>query len=73
MLRNMQNDFQGRLESRVTEIVNRMVYEREERVKAQEDIKKNLDLRERLIAEKQLAEKDKIENRYQNMDGNGRC
>ena len=69
MLRTMQNDFQGRLENRVTEIVNRMVYEREERMTAQEDIKKNLDLRERMIAEKQIAEKDKIENRYLNMDG----
>jgi hypothetical protein len=46
----MQNDLQGRLEGRVTEIVNRIVYEHEERVKAQEDIKKNLDLRERIIA-----------------------
>jgi len=38
-------------------------------MKAQEDIKKNLDLRERMIAEKQNADKDKIENRYVNMDG----
>lgn len=65
----MQNDFQGRLENRVTEIVNRIVYEREERMKAQDEIKKNLDLRERLAAEKQLSEKDKLESRYQSMDG----
>lgn len=38
-------------------------------MKAQEEIKKNLDLRERLAAEKQLNEKDKLEGRYQSMDG----
>lgn len=37
-------------------------------MKSQEDIKKNLDMRERLIAEKQLSEKDQLEGKYSAMD-----
>lgn len=69
LLRTMQSDFNNRLESRVTEIVNRMVYEREERMKQQDEIKKNLDIRERMLQEKQLSEKDQLEGKYSAMDG----
>lgn len=35
LLRNMQGDFQNRLDNRITETVNRLMFEHEERVKAQ--------------------------------------
>ena len=55
MLRNMQADFQSKLENRVQETVNRLMVEHEERLRSQEEIKKNLDLRERVMAEKQMS------------------
>ena len=55
LLRNMQADFQSKLENRVQETVNRLMVEHEERLRSQEEIKKNLDLRERVMAEKQMS------------------
>ena len=51
----MQADFQSKLENRVQETVNRLMVEHEERLRSQEEIKKNLDLRERVMAEKQMS------------------
>ena len=48
LIRNMQGDFQNKLETKISETVNRLMYEHEERVKAQEEIRKNLDMRERM-------------------------
>lgn len=48
LLRNMQADFQNKLENRVQETVNRLMMEHEERIRSHEEIKKNLDLRERI-------------------------
>ncbi len=50
LLRNMQTDFQSKLENRVQETVNRLMMEHEERIRSHEEIKKNLDLRERISA-----------------------
>ncbi len=48
LLRNMQTDFQSKLENRIQETVNRLMMEHEERIRSHEEIKKNLDLRERI-------------------------
>lgn len=39
LLSTMQNDYQNKLESRVTELVNRIVLEHEERKRADDDMK----------------------------------
>jgi hypothetical protein len=44
----MQADFQSKLENRVQETVNRLMMEHEERIRSYEEIKKNLDLRDRI-------------------------
>ena len=57
LLRNMQADFQNSLENRMQETVNRLMSEHEQRIRSQEEIKKNLDLRQRIAAEKQMSER----------------
>lgn len=68
LLRNMQADFQNKLENRVQETVNRLMMEHEERIRSQEEIKKNLDLRERISAEKQMSDKMETKAKYDSMD-----
>jgi hypothetical protein len=52
-VRNLQGEFQNKLDNRISETVSRLMYEHEERIAAQEEIKKNLDMRERISMEKQ--------------------
>ena len=40
----MQGDFQNKLENRISETINRLIAEHEERVNSQEEIKRNLDI-----------------------------
>ena len=68
LLRNMQADFQSKLENRVQETVSRLMVEHEERLRSQQEIKKNLDLRERVMAEKQMSEKMENKAKYDTMD-----
>lgn len=68
LLRNMQGDFQNKLENRISETVNRLIAEHEERVNSQEEIKRNLDMRERMAMEKQNHDKEEFRARYENMD-----
>lgn len=68
LLRNMQADFQSKLENRVQETVNRLMMEHEERVRAHEEIKKNLDLREKVNAEKQMSDRMESKAKYDTMD-----
>ena len=44
MIMNMQTDFQNKLENRMNEHMNRLMNEHEERIRAQEEIRKNLDI-----------------------------
>lgn len=57
LLRTMQGDFQNKLENRISETINRLIAEHEERVNAQEEIRRNLDMRERMSVEKQNNDK----------------
>ena len=68
LLRNMQSDIQYKLENRVSEMVNKIMFEKEERMRSQDEIRKNLDFRERLLMEKQRSEKEQLESRYLSMD-----
>ena len=68
LLRNMQGDFQNKLENRISETINRLITEHEERVNSQEEIKRNLDMRERMNMEKQNHDKEEFRARYENMD-----
>lgn len=64
----MQADFQSKLENRVQETVNRLMMEHEERIRSYEEIKKNLDLRDRISNEKQMSEKMETKAKYDTMD-----
>jgi hypothetical protein len=69
LLSNMQKDYQSRLEVRVTEIVNRIVMEHEERLRSTDEIRQNFDLRDKLIQEKTNYEKEEMRERYIALDG----
>jgi hypothetical protein len=64
----MQTDFQSKLENRIQETVNRLMIEHEERIRSHEEIKKNLDLRERIAHEKLMSEKMETKAKYDTMD-----
>ena len=63
MLNNIQQDYSNRLENKLTEVINRIVMEHEERVKAQDEIKSNLEISLKLQSEKLGYEKEEIRER----------
>ena len=71
MIMNMQTDFQNKLENRMNDQMNRLMNEHEERIRAQEEIRKNLDIMERIHQEKQQS--DKLENKARLNDMDGKC
>lgn len=70
MITNMQTDFQNKLENRMNETMNRLMREHEERVRAQEEIRRNLDMMGRVNHEKQQTDSLEHKARLNDMDGN---
>lgn len=68
LLGSMQNDFDGKLETRVSDLVNRIVLEHEERLRAQEDVKSQVEQKTKLQDEKMKYEKEEMRDRYMAMD-----
>ena len=68
----LQNDFQYKLELKMTELVNRLMNEQEERTRQVEDIKYTIDMKERVDKEKGKAGIDELRDRYNQMDSNVR-
>jgi len=68
LLQAIQTDYQTRLDSRITEVLNRIVIEHEERKRAEEDIKHQMEIRTKLHEEKMNYEKEEMRDRYMAMD-----
>jgi hypothetical protein len=68
LLTNMQGDFQNKLETKVSDLVNRIVMEHVERQRSQEDIKQQVDTRGKLIEDKISYEREEMRDRYMAMD-----
>lgn len=68
LLSSMQSDYQTSLESRVTEVLNRITIEHEERKRSEEDLKHQMDVRTKLQEEKINYEKEEMRDRYMAMD-----
>ena len=64
----MQNEFQTRLELRVTELVNKLLMEQDERMKGYEDLKYQMELKEKMNNEKSKYEREEMRDRYSAMD-----
>ena len=68
LLSAMQSDFSSRLDSRVSEVLNRIIIEHEERRRGEEDLKHQLEIRSKLTEEKMNYEKEEMRDRYMAMD-----
>jgi len=68
LLNNLNNDYNQKLDIRVTELVNRIVMEHEERVKNHEDFKQQVDIRDQINVERSQYEREEMRERYNTMD-----
>ena len=68
MVNSIQSEFGSRLEIRMTELVNRLLLEQEERNRSLEDIRYQLDVKEKMNHEKAKHEREEMRDRYQAMD-----
>ena len=53
LLEQLSSDYEQRLDNKVSEMVNRVILEHEERVKSQDELKNHVDFRDKVIEEKQ--------------------
>lgn len=68
LVSGIQQEFGSRLEIRMTELVNRLLLEQEERMRSVEDIKYQLDVKEKMNSEKSKHEREEMRDRYSAMD-----
>ena len=68
MVNGLQSEFGSRLELRMTELVNRLLLEQEERMRSVEDIRYQLDIKEKMNVEKSKHEREEMRDRYAAMD-----
>ena len=68
MVNGLQGEFGSRLELRMTELVNRLLLEQEERMRSVEDIRYQLDVKEKMNLEKAKHEREEMRDRYAAMD-----
>lgn len=68
LLSAMQSDYQLRLDSKITEVLNRIIIEHEERKRTEDDIRHQIDIRNKMMEEKMNYEKEEMRDRYMAMD-----
>ena len=73
MLNNLQNDYQYKLEVKITDLVNRLLHEQDERSRQMEDMRYQLDMKDRMDKEKGKQGMDELRDRYNQMDSNVRA
>lgn len=64
MLNQMQNDYSHRLEVKVTDLVNRLLTEQEERSRQIEDVRYQMEMKERVEREKGRQGVEEMRERY---------
>ena len=72
MMNQVQNDYSHRLEVKMTDLVNRLLTEQEERQRQIEDVRYQMDLKERVEREKGRQGVEEMRERYNQMDSNVR-
>lgn len=68
VLGQVQNEFQGRLELKMTDLVNRLLLEQEDRQRLVDDIRYQIDMKDKLSQEKAKHEREEMRDRYSAMD-----
>ena len=70
MLTQLQNDTQSRIEVRVTDLVNRLLSEQEERTRQIDDVRYQMEMKDRMDKEKGRQGVEEMRERYNQMDVN---
>ena len=68
VLGQLQTEFSGRLEIKMTDLVNRLLLEQEDRLRSIEEIKYQMDVKDKILNEKTKHERDEMRDRYAAMD-----
>ena len=68
MVGSLQNDFQYKLEVKMTDLVNRLLSEQEERQRQMEDMRYQAEMKDRMEKEKSKQGMDELRDRYNQMD-----
>lgn len=68
VITSVQTEFQSRLEVKITDLVNRLLLEQEERLRSIDDIRYQIDMKEKLNTEKAKNEREEMRDRYATMD-----
>lgn len=68
LLFSLQSDYSTKLESKVSELVTRIIMEHEERIRTHEEFRINIETRDRLNNEKLSYEREELRDRYKAMD-----
>lgn len=68
VLNQIQSEFQYRLEVKMTDLVNRLLMEQDERLRSVDDIRYQMEMKEKMITEKSKHERDELRDRYSQMD-----
>jgi hypothetical protein len=68
VVNSVQQDFGTKLELRMTELVNRLMQEQDERLRQVDDIRAHVDLKERMNTQAVKHERDEMRDRYAAMD-----
>ena len=68
ILGQLQTEFGGRLEIKMTDLVNRLLLEQEDRLGSIEEIKYQMDVKDKILNEKTKHERDEMRDRYAAMD-----
>lgn len=64
----IQVDFGSKLELKMTDLINRLLLEQEERMRQMEDIKYQIDIKDKMLVEKSKYEREEMRDRYSAMD-----
>ena len=64
MVGNLQNEFQYKLEVKITDLVNRLLHEQEERARQMDDIRYQIDVKDKMDKEKGKQGMDELRDRY---------
>ena len=64
----IQVDFGSKLEIKMTELINRMLQEQEDRLRQVEEIKQQMEMKDKINNQQVRYERDEMRDRYQAMD-----
>jgi hypothetical protein len=60
----MQQEMQGRIELKVTDLVNRLMMEQDDRMRGHDEIKYQLEVKDKMYNDKAKFEREEMRDRY---------